>query len=257
MKIYPAIDLLDGKCVRLYKGDFDQSTEYADDPIAVAASFRAQGADTLHLVDLSGAKNPEQRQTSLIEDIIRETDMDVQCGGGIRTSSDVQSLLNAGVKRAVIGSVAVKNPKLMQSMLASFGGHRICVAIDVKPCDKLGYAAATSGWQRTSKKSLDDIIAQYIDHGLAHILCTDIEHDGTLEGPNMPLYTKLAAQYPDLKIQASGGVASMDDLLALADLGIHAAITGKAIYENKFTVAQAIDGLKDSAAIKILNQGTA
>ena len=241
MQIYPAIDLLEGKCVRLFKGDFDQSTEYSADPIAVAAEFREQGAQTLHLVDLSGAKNPDNRQTALIETIIRETDMTVQCGGGVRTASDVQELLNAGVERVVIGSLAVKNPKLTKDIIAKYGNDHICLAIDVAPDEKYGYAVATSGWQIRSSKSLEDIIGRYRADGLKHVLCTDISRDGTLEGPNTDLYKTIQNIDSDLIIQASGGVGSLDDLKALSDIGVDAAITGKAIYEDCFTVAEAIE----------------
>lgn len=237
MIIYPAIDLINGQCVRLYKGDFDQQTTYDGSPIEVAKSYQADGAEWLHLVDLDGARDPAKRQTSTIRDIITATGLKVQTGGGIRNTDDVQILLDAGASRIVIGSLAVKAPEITSAIFKKFGGDVICLATDVMP-QKDEYMIAVSGWQEESTVSLSELITRYIGDGLQHILCTDISRDGTMEGCNIDLYKDLKKSFPDLFIQASGGVNGLDDLRALNSDGV---IIGKALYEGTFTVKQAIE----------------
>lgn len=237
MIIYPAIDLIGGQCVRLYKGDFDQQTTYDASPIEVAKGYQAEGAKWLHLVDLDGARDPDKRQVSAIGDIITASGLKVQTGGGIRNGDDVQMLLDAGASRIVIGSLAVKDPVATRAIFNKFGGDVICLATDVIPQNG-AYMIAVSGWQEESQVSLDELIARYMDDGLQHILCTDISRDGTMEGCNIELYKNLKSSFPNLAIQASGGVNGLDDLRALNSDGV---IIGKALYEGVFSVKQAIE----------------
>ncbi|MEM9469507.1 MAG: 1-(5-phosphoribosyl)-5-[(5-phosphoribosylamino)methylideneamino]imidazole-4-carboxamide isomerase [Pseudomonadota bacterium] len=235
--LYPAIDIIDGQCVRLHKGDFDQKTEYKLSPLAVAKNYEEQGAEWLHMVDLDGARNPQKRQISLIKEIVQSTGLKVQTGGGIRTKDDVQVLIEAGVQRIVIGSLSVKDSELTKDIFATFGGDKICLAADIIPRDGENYIAV-SGWQEQSDVTLNNFLNDYLQEGLRHILCTDIDRDGTMQGANKELYKKICQDFSSLKIQASGGVNSLEDLKILNTDGV---IVGKALYEGVFTVKQALD----------------
>lgn len=235
MILYPAIDLLEGNCVRLYKGDYAQQTVYSHDPVGMAATFLNAGAEWIHIVDLSGAKDSSNRQTQLIERLVKSTQASVQTGGGIRTISDVQALLACGAKRVVIGSLAVKNIPLTTHILTEYGGDSVTIALDV-----LNGHIAVSGWQEETKQTLEQLIETYLPYGLKHVLCTDIGRDGTLQGPNTALYTSFKHSYPSLHIQASGGIATLNDLENLNKSGINGAIIGKALYEGCFTLDQAL-----------------
>tara|TARA_B100000586_G_scaffold262406_1_gene230599 strand:- start:2053 stop:2778 length:726 start_codon:yes stop_codon:yes gene_type:complete len=237
MIVYPAIDLIGGSCVRLYRGDFDQQTTYHASPVEVAQTYRAEGAEWLHLVDLDGAKNPENRQIPLIKNIIQASDLKVQTGGGVRSVEDVEKLLHVGASRVVIGSLAVKDQDTTQTIFKKFGAECICLATDVLPQNG-EYMIAVSGWQEGSAVTINDLIEGYLDVGLKHILCTDISRDGTLGGPNIDLYKTVKNDFADIQIQASGGVSSLDDLKVLNTDGI---IIGKALYEDLFTVEQALE----------------
>ena len=236
MIIYPAIDLIDGEVVRLHKGDFDQKTTYGSDPVAVARAYADAGATWLHLVDLDGAKNPENRQTDLIGRIIDGSGLKVQTGGGIRSRDDVDALITAGASRVVIGSLAVREPDLVASMLDGFGVEAICLAADVvRPDDE--FMIAVSGWQEASSLSLYEFIHGFVPAGLRHVLCTDIDRDGTMTGPNGTLYQTVKRQFPDIQLQASGGVSGIDDLRDLPTDGV---IIGKAIYEGAIDLKAAL-----------------
>ena len=236
MIIYPAIDLIDGEVVRLHKGDFDQKTTYGSDPVAVARAYADAGATWLHLVDLDGAKNPENRQTDLIGRIIDGSGLKVQTGGGIRSRDDVDALITAGASRVVIGSLAVREPDLVASMLDGFGVEAICLAADVvRPDDE--FMIAVSGWQEASSLSLYEFIDGFVPAGLRHVLCTDIDRDGTMTGPNGTLYQTVKRQFPDIQLQASGGVSGIDDLHDLPTDGV---IIGKAIYEGAIDLKAAL-----------------
>ena len=236
MIIYPAIDLIAGEVVRLHKGDFDQKTTYGSDPVAVARAYADAGATWLHLVDLDGAKNPENRQTDLIGRIIDGSGLKVQTGGGIRSRDDVDALITAGASRVVIGSLAVREPDLVASMLDGFGVEAICLAADVvRPDDE--YMIAVSGWQEASSLSLYEFIDGFVPAGLRHVLCTDIDRDGTMTGPNGTLYQTVKRQFPDIQLQASGGVSGIDDLHDLPTDGV---IIGKAIYEGAIDLKAAL-----------------
>lgn len=240
MIIYPAIDLRGGRVVRLTEGRFDQEKSYGDDPLAVARGFASAGATWLHIVDLDGAKNPGKRQTALVEKLARDSGLRVQTGGGIRDESQVATLLAAGVQRVIVGSLAVRQPDLVRGWLKQFGPERIILSPDVR-LDGAGIPRiAAAGWQETTGVALDDLLNGYLPAGLVHILCTDISRDGKLTGPNSALYAQLVKRFPSLKIQASGGVSSLDDLRALQTTGAAGAIVGRALYENKFTLQEAL-----------------
>lgn len=240
MIIYPAIDLQNGKCVRLYQGDFEKRTHYDIDPILMAKQFQQEGATWLHIIDLDAAKDPIYSQAILIKTINEKTNLHIQTGGGIRTEEQIETLLASGIKRVIIGSQAVKSPEFVKTWFKKFGGDQLVLAVDVK-CDEQGDAyVATDGWQSISDSLLTNIIQQFRDVGLKHILCTDIQCDGTLQGPNIELYKRLLQQYPDLEIQASGGVSSLEDLKLLANANLPGAIVGRALYEKRFTLSEAI-----------------
>ncbi len=238
--VYPAIDLIDGAVVRLQKGDFNQLTNYGCDPLCVAQSYADAGATWLHLVDLDGAKNPDSRQFKLIGKIIENTGLNIQTGGGIRSFDDVKTLIEAGASRVVIGSLAVRDAKTTRHILDVFGGERICLAADVI-WQKGGFYVAFSGWQKASDLSLFSFIERYLDSNLQHALCTDIDRDGTLTGCNRDLYQTVKQAFPNLQLQASGGVKGLDDLVGLAADGV---IIGKALYEGCFTVKQALEAVE-------------
>ena len=236
MIIYPAIDLIGGAVVRLHKGDFDKLTTYRADPVAVAKAYAKAGSSWLHLVDLDGAKNPQNRQVTLIQEIINRSGLKVQTGGGIRSFYDVEALVNTGASRIVIGSLAVRDPKITKSIFAAFGTDRICLAADVVMVDGR-FNIAVSGWQEASALGLYDFLERYIECGLRHVLCTDIDRDGTLTGCNRELYAAVKDRFPAIELQASGGVSRLEDLRGLTCDGV---IIGKALYEGRFTVQDAL-----------------
>ncbi|MFZ5494604.1 MAG: 1-(5-phosphoribosyl)-5-[(5-phosphoribosylamino)methylideneamino]imidazole-4-carboxamide isomerase [Verrucomicrobiota bacterium] len=238
--LYPAIDLRGGRVVRLTEGKFDQEKSYGDDPLAVARGFKAAGATWLHVVDLDGTKDPAKRQTPLVEQLARESGLRIQTGGGIRDAAQVAALLGAGVQRVIVGSLAVRQPALVRGWLSTFGPEKVVLSPDVR-LDSAGVPrVAAAGWQETTRVALDDFLAGYLSAGLGHILCTDISRDGKLTGPNTALYATLVKKFPSLQIQASGGVSSLDDLRALKATGAAGAIVGRALYENKFTLQEAL-----------------
>jgi len=210
--------------------------------LAVARGFAAAGAAWLHVVDLDGAKDPARRQTALVLRLARDSGLQVQTGGGIRDETQVAALLAGGAQRVIVGSLAARDPVLVRGWLARFGGERIVLAPDVR-LDATGIPrVAAAGWQESTGVALDDFLGGYADAGLVHILCTDISRDGKLTGPNTGLYAGLGAKFPALRLQASGGVSSLDDLRALRAAGAAGAIVGRALYEGKFTLQQALAG---------------
>jgi phosphoribosylformimino-5-aminoimidazole carboxamide ribotide isomerase len=240
MIIYPAIDLRQGNCVRLSQGRFDQVTVYRDDPLAVAQDFAAAGASWLHIVDLDGAKDGSAAQTALITHIAADSGLKVQTGGGIRSESQIDAYLNGGIARVVIGSLALTNAGLVSAWLDQFGRDRIVLALDVKPAADGSWHVATHGWQKDSGRTLFAVIDEYGATNLRHLLCTDVARDGLLAGPNAALYGEIRSAYPSLEVQASGGVASLDDLLALKATGVAGAVVGKALYEGRISLREAL-----------------
>jgi phosphoribosylformimino-5-aminoimidazole carboxamide ribotide isomerase len=240
MIIYPAIDLRGGRVVRLTEGKFDQEKSYGDDPLAVAKDFAASGATWLHVVDLDGAKDPAKRQTALVEQIARGSGLRMQTGGGIRDESQIAALLAAGARRVIVGSLAAKQPELVRGWLKKFGAEKIILSPDVRLDADGTPRVAAAGWQESTGVALDDFLNGFLAAGLVHILCTDISRDGKLTGPNSALYVELARKFPTLQIQASGGVSSLDDLRVLKTTGSAGAIVGRALYEKKFTLKEAL-----------------
>lgn len=238
MKIIPAIDLKDGSCVRLFKGDFDQTTEYSSNPAAIGRRFSALQVDDLHIVDLDGARFGTQRNAAIVADIARESGLQVQLGGGIRSRADVARWLANGVARCVVGSVAINEPGRVKEWIAEFGGNAIVLALDVK-LDALGVPVLTThGWTEDSGLSLWHCLDTYSDAGAVHVLCTDVSRDGAMTGPNFELYAEILQRYHTLQLQASGGVRNLDDLEMLRELGLPAAITGRALLDGEITEAE-------------------
>ncbi|UAA37746.1 1-(5-phosphoribosyl)-5-[(5-phosphoribosylamino)methylideneamino]imidazole-4-carboxamide isomerase [Paraneptunicella aestuarii] len=239
--IIPAIDLIDGKVVRLYQGDYEQKTQYALNPVDVVKDYAAQGAQWLHIVDLTGAKDTSKRQLLLIESMVRTGLMQFQAGGGIRNEDDVKQLLKIGVKRVVIGSLAVKQPELVKGWFEKYGADSIVLALDVNIDASGNKMIATHGWQEDSGVSLEALLNDFLSVGAKHVLCTDISKDGTLQGANTSLYQEMCAQFPTVSWQASGGIGSLDDIAALKPCNVGGVILGRALLEGKFTVKDAIE----------------
>jgi phosphoribosylformimino-5-aminoimidazole carboxamide ribotide isomerase len=238
--IIPAIDLIDGKVVRLYQGDYNQTTEYKLDPIDVVKTYAAAGAEILHIVDLTGAKDTSKRQLSLIKEMVATKLMRFQSGGGIRSEQDVQDLLGAGIERVVIGSKAVSEREEVATWFERYGAEHIVLALDINIDEQGNKFVATHGWQQDSGVSIDELIDFYSKVGLTHVLCTDISRDGTLKGANESLYAQLVSQYPKIQWQASGGIGSLQDIKNLGPTKVQGVILGRALLEGKFSLEEAL-----------------
>jgi phosphoribosylformimino-5-aminoimidazole carboxamide ribotide isomerase len=238
MLILPAIDLREGQCVRLLQGHFDAVTEYGD-PFAQLRAFADAGAEWVHVVDLDGARQGKPAQHELIARLAGETGLKVQTGGGVRAREHVETLLGNGVARVVVGSLAARDPDAVRDWIATYGIDRICVALDVRGAGG-GWEVAADGWVSGSGVSLADLLNRYPEGQLRHILVTDIARDGALSGPNVDLMRWVRAARPDLALQASGGVSRIEDLSALRAVGASAAIVGRALYEKRFTLEDAL-----------------
>ncbi|WP_318476922.1 1-(5-phosphoribosyl)-5-[(5-phosphoribosylamino)methylideneamino]imidazole-4-carboxamide isomerase [Photobacterium leiognathi] len=237
--IIPALDLIEGQVVRLFQGDYGQVTEYKVDPAEQFNLYHQAGANWLHLVDLTGAKDTQARQLSLIEKLLKSTPANVQIGGGVRTEQDVADLLNAGAKRVVIGSTAVKQPEMVKGWMEKYGAECIVLALDINIDDNGNRIVAVSGWQEDSGVTIEALLDDFLKVGLKHVLCTDISRDGTLAGSNVELYIDLCHQYPQVQFQSSGGIGSLDDIAALKGSGVAGVIVGRALLDGKFTAEQA------------------
>lgn len=243
--IIPAIDLIDGRTVRLYQGDYTKTTQYTMTPEALRDHYAAAGADVLHLVDLSGAKDASQRQLPLLRSLMQQSPLPVQVGGGVRSEQDVEALLEAGASRVVIGSLAIREPKLVGQWLQRYGSERIVLALDVAITADGRKTLPSHGWIEQSSVTLEQIVDQLLPCGARHVLCTDISKDGTLQGPNVALYQQLHQAYPQIAWQASGGVGSLADIRALrtdtpAQSPVAGVILGRALLEGKFTIEEAL-----------------
>jgi phosphoribosylformimino-5-aminoimidazole carboxamide ribotide isomerase len=233
MQIIPAIDIIEGKCVRLTEGDYAQKKIYNEDPLEVAKAFEGIGLMRLHLVDLDGAKAGQVINWKVLDKIANNTELKIDFGGGIKTEATLKTVLDTGATYATIGSLAVKNELLFQEWIARFGAKVFMLGADV-----LEEKIAIGGWLEKTEISVFDFMKSYIDKGVKQIFCTDIKKDGKLEGPSTELYKKILEQFPALHLIASGGVSSLDDLIELEEIGCSAAIVGKAIYENKITISE-------------------
>jgi phosphoribosylformimino-5-aminoimidazole carboxamide ribotide isomerase len=243
--VIPAIDMKGGHCVRLYQGEYDRETKYSDDPLAVAGKFARTTCTRLHVVDLDGARSGQQENRDSVRRIVAETDFKVQLGGGLRNESDVEEWITVGVSRLVIGSLAVTAKSRVQGWLTSYGAERIVLALDVRFDDAGIPRLATHGWTQNVAESLWECLDSYSASGLSHVLCTDISRDGALSGPNIGLYEEIMKRYPDIELQASGGVRSIDDLVALRAAGLPAAITGRALLDQRITTEEVRSFLRE------------
>lgn len=238
--IYPAIDVREGRVVRLHKGDYDKETRYPTEPLTVAREYAEGGATWLHLVDLDAARAGGYTLAPLLRDIVDQTSLSVQTGGGVRGKEDVTALLEAGATRVVVGSLAVREPETVTAWIQEFGADRITVALDTRAGEDGSWVLPTSGWTSDSETDLAALLSHYARTGLAHALCTDIGRDGTLAGPNLNLYTFLTRAVPDVAVQASGGARHAADVRSVRKLGAAGIILGKALLEGKLTIDEAI-----------------
>lgn len=238
--IIPALDLIDGKVVRLHQGDYGQQRDYGNDPLPRLQDYQQQGGEVLHLVDLTGAKDPAARQIPLLRKLLAGVSVPVQVGGGIRSEDDVAALLEAGAARVVIGSTAVRQPDVVKQWFTRFGADALVLALDVRIAADGSKNIAISGWQEDSGVTLEQIVDAFLPYGLKHVLCTDISRDGTLSGSNVALYQEVCARYPQVAFQSSGGIGSLEDIAALRGSGVKGVIVGRALLEGKFTVKEAI-----------------
>ena len=236
IELIPAIDIIEGQCVRLTKGDYDQKTVYRDSPAEVAKEFEEIGFKRLHVVDLDGAKSKHIVNSEVLRRITTDTQLVVDFGGGIKTDEDIEKAFAAGASMVTIGSIAVTNPDLFMGWLEKYGAERIILGADVRHGK-----VSINGWKEDSSEDLLPFLKKYIDAGVKNVLCTEISKDGTLTGPAIELYQSMMAAYPELHLIASGGVSSIDDIKALEAAGIPAVVFGKAIYEGKINLKELWD----------------
>ncbi|WP_296620680.1 1-(5-phosphoribosyl)-5-[(5-phosphoribosylamino)methylideneamino]imidazole-4-carboxamide isomerase [Marivirga sp.] len=232
MHIIPAIDIIDGKCVRLTKGDYNQKTEYNDNPLEVAKEFEAAGIERLHLVDLDGAKAKKVVNLDVLKSIANNTNLTIDFGGGVQSTEDLKAVFDAGANQITGGSIAVKNEALFTEWIEEFGGEKIILGADVK-----GEHIAIHGWQESSEKHIFDFLEHYLAKGLKYVICTDVSKDGALQGTSNQLYQDILDRFPNIKLIASGGVSKLEDLQILEDMNVYGAIVGKAIYEKRINLS--------------------
>jgi phosphoribosylformimino-5-aminoimidazole carboxamide ribotide isomerase len=231
MQIIPAIDIIDGKCVRLTQGDYAQKTIYNENPLEVALEFESVGIKRLHLVDLDGAKLGKVVNYKVLEKIASKTKLSIDFGGGIKTDEDIETVFNSGADIATIGSIAVKNKELFFSWIKKYGTEKIFLGADVKD-EKI----VIGGWLETTNVSIYDFIEENLNQGVLNVFCTDISKDGLLQGPSIELYKNMLTEFPQLNLTASGGVSQLSDLEELKQIGCSGAIVGKAIYEGRISI---------------------
>lgn len=235
MTIIPAIDIINGKCVRLTKGDYAQQKIYNENPVEVAKQFADAGLKRLHIVDLDGAKAGTIMNLAVLENIAAAVNMVIDFGGGVKKITDVENILNAGASMVTIGSMAVKHPELLEEWLMEFGANNFLIGADV-----LDGNIKISGWLEDGGINIFDFTGKLLSLGVTNIFCTDISKDGMMEGPSIDLYEKILAQHPEINLIASGGVSHIDDVLQLKEIGCSGVIIGKAIYENLIPLEQLI-----------------
>jgi phosphoribosylformimino-5-aminoimidazole carboxamide ribotide isomerase len=243
MILIPAIDLLDGRCVRLVHGDFNDVTHYDLEPEVIAQNYLNQGAHWLHVVDLEASRDGEAADTAALFKLLHSADQSVQTGGGVRTGGDIRARLEHGADRVVVGSLSAQEPDRFLGWVQEYGDDHIVAALDVTIDGEGIPRPRTHGWTRPSSKDLWSLLDVLVDGGLKHALVTDIGRDGALRGPNVGLYQDILERYPDLQLQASGGVSRIDDLKTLRNIGASATIVGKALLEGAFGVGEAMEAL--------------
>lgn len=237
-EVIPAIDLRGGQVVRLKQGDYAQETQYSHAPTGLAARYAQAGARWLHVVDLDGARAGDLANLSVIEALVK-AGMHLQAGGGVRAEEDVLRLFNAGVSRVVVGSIAIREPERVAEWLAKHGAEHFTIALDTRRREDR-WTLPSAGWTEDEARTLDELAPWYAAHGARHLLCTDIERDGMLAGFNLELYQHLAQTVPQLAVQASGGVRSLDDIRAAREAGARGVILGRALLEGRFTLEDAL-----------------
>ena len=231
MRIIPAIDIINGKCVRLSKGDYSTQKIYNENPLEVAKMFEDYGVQYLHLVDLDGAKAHKIVNYKVLENIALKTNLKIDFGGGLKSDEDLKIAFESGANQVTGGSIAVKNPEIFKSWLQKYGSEKIILGADAKN-EKI----AISGWLEESEESLLPFIQKYQQEGISYVICTDIAKDGMLQGPSFQLYEKILNEIPSVKLIASGGISTFEELPKLAEMGCEATIVGKAIYEHKISM---------------------
>ena len=231
MRIIPAIDLIDGKCVRLSKGDYATQKTYNENPLEVAKTFEDHGIEYLHLVDLDGAKSKHIVNYKVLEDIAAKTSLKIDFGGGLKSDEDLRIAFESGANQITGGSIAVKQPEVFEEWLTKYGSEKIILGADVQ-----NKQIATNGWLETSEHQLMDFVQSYQNKGIQYVICTDISKDGMLQGPAFELYEELIQNQPRIKLIASGGISTFEELPKLANLGCEGTIIGKAIYENRIAL---------------------
>ena len=233
MRIIPAIDIIDGQCVRLEKGQYHKKKVYGEDPLVMAKLFEDAGLKYLHLVDLDGAKAKKVINLTVLEAITSNTSLKVDFGGGIKSDEDIKKVFQAGASQVTIGSIAVKDKERSLTWLDEYGGEKIILGADV-----LNGYIMISGWQQESGLPLFEFLAAYLEKGIKHVVCTDISKDGMLQGPSFQLYQEIISRFPEINLIASGGISTLVDLTRLSYLGLSGAIVGKAIYEEKISLKE-------------------
>ena len=244
MKLIPAIDLLDGRCVRLLHGDFDQVTNYPTAPVELARQYAQSGAQWLHVVDLAASRDGADADTSALFKLLGQASQSVQTGGGVRNGKDISERLDAGAARVVIGSLSVTDSRRFITWLERFGADKLVAALDIR-IDASGIPwPRIHGWTEQGDRDMWQLLDELVAGGLKHLLCTDISRDGALSGPNLELYSEITSRYPDVHLQASGGVSSLEDLQQLKPTRASGVITGKALLEQRFSIEQALEVLQ-------------
>ncbi len=244
MKLIPAIDLLDGRCVRLLHGDFNQVTHYPSAPEVLARQYAEAGAKWLHVVDLAASRDGADADTAALFKLLAQAPQSVQTGGGVRNQADISKRLNAGAARVVIGSLCVTDTTNFIAWLEHFGADKLVAALDIR-IDKEGIPwPRIHGWTDQADRNMWQLLDELSAGGLVHLLCTDISRDGALSGPNLELYSEIMSRYPHLQLQASGGVSSLEDIEQLKPIGAAGVITGKALLDRRFTVTEALEVLR-------------
>jgi len=244
MQLIPAIDLLDGRCVRLLHGDFEKVTHYPASADELARSYADAGAQWLHVVDLVASRDGDGADTSALFELLGQAPQSVQTGGGVRSGTDISNRLEAGAARVVIGSLSVTDTSSFIFWLEHFGVEKLVAALDISKDENGVPWPRIHGWTSRGDRNLWQLLDELSAGGLRHLLCTDISRDGALNGPNLELYTEITQRYPQLQLQASGGVSSLDDLEQLKTTGSTGVITGKALLDKRFTVAEALEALR-------------
>ena len=237
MRIIPAIDIIEGKCVRLTKGDYNTKKIYNENPLEVAKEFEDSGIEYLHVVDLDGAKASEIINYKVLEKIASKTNLKIDFGGGLKSDKDLEIAFNSGANQITGGSIAVKNSTIFESWISKYGSDKIILGADFYP-DTSGGKIATNGWQEESSLALIPFVADNQKKGIQYVICTDISKDGMLQGPSFDVYSELLASVNPLKLIASGGISNFDEIPKLAENGCEGVIIGKAIYENKISLKQ-------------------